>query len=768
MPAIAVTSQQSLRTSSLLLTELTEQCRSLSLSWGCRVYATRRDLFIPAIVDPRPSRTVHCPDLNACLVNESRLKHDRVDCQTIHFGYAIPINIVPVHESPELVELILDQSAEFSIQAINFLLNHHPQLRKQQRFYEMAATAKHDLRRKFPADTTPSGEEDIAAIAKQISDHAEAIYQTWKSRGLAPTEILTCHSNETAVDKFGSALTPCNLPTIGNNVTSSKALPSPSLKHSSPTADDILTQTPNLDDGNLEKLVNNFVVEDKARIAASKQKSSSNPLPSSIQFALQKFEKNSMQQQQMVVSTRDNINPIDDSKKLTSVLLSSPFSNKPSQIVKPQIFTKTLGSRHCEVFLETIETTFPVDLTSSKKATQQKRPASILIASSPTNSSLNIDSIHSTYSGLTTWPLKNKLNDARKIIDVSHASAKTSQQGEIAKILPAKDEKRSVVIETNSCVYIDEVTREEERLINALKTGAVITEESERTMTSERKKPAIKQEKPKIESVKPIIIGSHHGISLMVSSSATSNSVTSDSTTAAHISNATVVVSTNHNPLINESKSFNKDDLSALSMVDYAKIRYKAAQQNPPTQQRLEEQRASSHPYHSTTEQLVSSARTKFEMEIQKDKEVKDLDKDLIATRWGPRISSPRPRLEQTVPHPELTNQQKQHIRAVTGTGNNPVRPFLTRGSVAERVLIFEKCPSELLLDKRGPRQPAINTWRSGHEVQNKAQVFFFLSHFHQAMRMFYFSCYNITLIEKYILCLICKQSVHNSKFSFS
>ncbi|CAL1683857.1 unnamed protein product [Lasius platythorax] len=728
MPAIAVTPQRSVRTSSLLLAETAEQCRSLSLSWGCRVYATRRDLFIAAIVDPRPSRTVHCPDLNACLVNESRSKHDRVDCQTIHFGYAIPINIVSVHESPELVELVLDQSAEFSVQAINFLLDHHPQLRRQQRFYEMAATAKHDLRRKFPADTTPSGEEDIAAIAKQISDHAEAIYQTWKSRGLAPTEILTCHSNETAVDKFGSALTPCNLSTIGNNI-GGKTLPSPSLERSSPTAEDILTQTPNLDNGNLEKLVNNFVVEDKARIAASKQKSPSKPLPSSIQFALQKFEKNSVQQQQVAASTKNNITAVDNSKKLTSVLLSSPFSNKPSQIVKPQIFTKTLGSHHCEVFLETIETTFPVDLTSSKRATQQKRPASILIASSPTSSSLNIDSAHSTSSGLTTWPLKNKLNDARRIIDVS---AKTSQQGDIEKILPAKDEKRPVVIETNSrCAYFDEVAREEERLINALKTGAVITEESERTMTSKRKKPAIKREKPKIEPIKQIIIGSHthHGASSAVSNSATSNLAASGSTTTAvNIGNVATVatVSVGHIPLISESKSLNKDDLSAMSVVDYAKIRYKAAQQNSPTQQRLEEQRASSHPSHSTTEQLVSSARTKFEMEIRKDKDIKDSDKDVVASRWGPRISSPRPRLEQTVPHPELTNQQKQHIRAAaaTGTGNNPVRPFLTRGSVAERVLIFEKCPSELLLDKRGPRQPAINMWRSGHEVQNKAQIY--------------------------------------------
>lgn len=730
-----------------LSTESAEQCRpasSSSLSWGCRVYATRRDLFVSATVDPRPSRAVHCPDLNACLVNESRSELERVDCQTIHFGYAIPINVVPVRESPELVELVLDQSGELSSRTANFLLDHYPQLRPCQRqcFYEMAATAKHDLRRKFPADTSTSGEEDIAAIAKQISDHAEAIYQTWKSRGLAPTEILTCHSNATAVDKFGSALTPCNSPAAANNTTaagnniSGKASrspsPSPSLGRSSPTAVDILSQTPNLDNGNLEKLVNNFVVEDKARIAASKQRSSPKPLPSSIQFALQKFERNSVQQQASPPA-KNNVTVTDGSKKLTGILLSptSPFSNKPSQIVKPQVPAKTPGSHHCEVLLETIETTFPADLTPSKRMTQQKRPTSTLIASSPTSSSLDIDSSHSTGSGLTTWPLKNKLNDAKRITDASRGAKpiKTSQSDEIARTLPAKDEKKSVMTEKNSrCAYLDEVAREEERLINALKTGAVISEEPDRTgmvCARNRQKPAIKREKPKVEPVKQIIIGhNHHAAGLLVPNSTASTTNVSGITAAA----AAVVEPVGHIPLVNEHKTFSKEDLSTMSAVAYAKAKYRAAQQNPPTQQRLEEQRASGHPYNST-EQLVSSARTKFEMEIRKDKDVKDwvpvnvnADGD---NRWRPRITSPRPRLEQAVPHPELTSQQKQHIRAVaaTGTGNNPVRPFLTRGSVAERVLIFEKCPSELLLDKRGPRQPAINTWRSGHEVQSKAQV---------------------------------------------
>lgn len=68
------------------------------------------------------------------------------------------------------------------------------------------------------------------------------------------------------------------------------------------------------------------------------------------------------------------------------------------------------------------------------------------------------------------------------------------------------------------------------------------------------------------------------------------------------------------------------------------------------------------------------------------------------STRWGPRTLR---RAEQQVPHPELTTTQRQHLRQVQTASPNPVRPFLTRGSVAERVLIFERCPSELLLDKR-------------------------------------------------------------------
>lgn len=55
--------------------------------------------------------------------------------------------------------------------------------------------------------------------------------------------------------------------------------------------------------------------------------------------------------------------------------------------------------------------------------------------------------------------------------------------------------------------------------------------------------------------------------------------------------------------------------------------------------------------------------------------------------------------------------------------GSTPVRPFLTRGSVAERVLMFERCPSEATLELAKRKTPAATTWRGPHDVINRAQV---------------------------------------------
>jgi uncharacterized protein (UPF0335 family) len=93
--------------------------------------------------------------------------------------------------------------------------------------------------------------EDIEYIAKQISDHAEAIYQEWKARGLAPTEILKCHPSE-ADKKFNSTLSPLVSPSSAKPVLTFAPA-------------ELLANDANLSNSNLKQLVNTFVSEDKAR-----------------------------------------------------------------------------------------------------------------------------------------------------------------------------------------------------------------------------------------------------------------------------------------------------------------------------------------------------------------------------------------------------------------------------------------------------------------------------------------------------------------------
>lgn len=111
-----------------------------------------------------------------------------------------------------------------------------------------------------------------------------------------------------------------------------------------------------------------------------------------------------------------------------------------------------------------------------------------------------------------------------------------------------------------------------------------------------------------------------------------------------------------------------------------------------------------------------STSNTPMINNTQSQSKNKDLN-DTNSTKWGLRNNYVR-RSEQQVPHPELTTTQRQHLRQ---TAANPVRPFLTRGSVAERVLIFERCP-DVILDKR-VRVPAAQISKPQVNLSNKTSI---------------------------------------------
>ncbi|XP_034232169.1 uncharacterized protein LOC117640057 isoform X2 [Thrips palmi] len=433
--------------------------------------------------------------------------------------------------------------------------------------------APNNNKNKFGAAERAEPEEDIAAIAKQISDHAEAIYQTWKSRGLAPAEILnmpqsvqSSQAMEQLVNKFvvedkarqaaqrlspglgqPASPTPRAVEKLVNSfVAEDKAA---RLRQTSPGLD------LGLDDNNkvassrrspvpspaIEQLVNNFVSEDKARLAAQQQQQhqqrGGKSLPSSIQFALQKFENKQTSSPTAATTPLDGRTSPTPKPSATSPGLAPA---QPTRISPNKTVSQQPPLHHQEIFLETIETSFPEDLKPQR--------------GSP------VDAVD----GSPAWPLKHKQRPS-----VARASE-----------------------------YLDEVAREEERLINALKTGIILAEDSKQNKkaASPTASPVKKKDKPAVDlASKPTMNGVRH----------------------------------------------------------------------------------------------------------------------------------PSPSAANKVPHPAARPRQTSTpsgYNQANGHSPNPVRPFLTRGSVAERVLIFEKCPSDLLLDSKRRPAPA---WRAPQgDVQARAQTY--------------------------------------------
>lgn len=394
----------------------------------------------------------------------------------------------------------------------------------------MATTANHPDG-SFVGASATEPDEDIAAIAKQISDHAEVIYQTWKARGLAPNEILTCHNSLNAADQFGSVLTP-----TGKSANSRMDFLYNNRRQAASAAAT-----------NLEQIVNKFVVEDKARLAARQKSdapgvpSTARNYPSSIQYALQKFERR----------CPDVVN--------NPVKFASPRSPTNSATV----FAKSASP--------TDEKCFPERFVPTSNAPQMTKPDDV--------------------DGTSTWPLK---------------ATKEADKGKYST-MPSKMEKRSCQTDE----FLDEVAKEEERLINALKTGMVITANDTKAST-----PTVTKTLPD-EARK-------------------------------------------HEKFVNKIKTLDKD----------AK---------------------------KTEDAVLSTKRPRRSATDTND-------------------SSSRPNVRMNANSSNTTN-------GIANTAN-PVRPFLTRGSVAERVMMFEKCPTEILEKRTKANNANSASWKNlASDVHSKIQV---------------------------------------------
>lgn len=533
------------------------------------------------------------------------------------------------------------------------------------------------------------GQEDIASIAKQISDHAEAIYQTWKARGLAPTEILNCHT--TTTNDFGKSLTKSQ---SNNKSNTNRKSSSPtkntvdghrnfSNKDNSPVTE-LLVNTPDMSNNNLEKLVNTFVNEDKARLAARKRNSgspttttSTNTGSSTIQHALKKFDKSD-------VSPTKQTSPTPASPSSSSSLLSPSSSSanntidqvlpKNNDLTKISVRNSSNSSSSNKISSTnntstTKNTTNPSNPQSSSQQQsqtpsaaiqqhqqQQKpqtpaKPANLInhvptwplknrlgspVSTSPTSSTVSPPSTNtttSTSSSTNNSVSRNKSNvsPTKDILDSPSTTSTTITNHTTPSTNPKTTVKTSSSSKTSgrrkSAELLDEVSREEERLINALKAGQILNSDGGTK---------------KGGTLPDVVDGESNG---------TSWKKPDVSTTTASPNTVTA--------------TWNGIQLKPISVTGGNALAH------------------------------------------QKIDEIRNNNNVLIGggggTGSGTYVKMTKPRAPRTenVPHPELSSSRNHGIRQ---TASSPVRPFLTRGSVAERVLIFERCPE---VGKVPPRNAA-------------------------------------------------------------
>lgn len=514
------------------------------------------------------------------------------------------------------------------------------------------------------------GEEDIETIAKQISDHAEAIYQTWKARGLAPTEILNCHSVNS--DAFGKSLTP------------------PQRNQRESPVNELLAQSPTMSNSNLKKLVSSFVNEDKARQQQTVARKTNILTSGTIRDALRKFE--SVDSGQASVkpnfvrsySTNSNSSSATTTTKSSTVVVQQRQTS-PQPVSPPQLLVQhTQPLQELQKQLQQTQQQLAQSHSHQKQQSQQSPQAKQGLNSNNYNNQLNknvpdvlINTIEqvklsaapenhnptpvrvkpetpakpaSLLNHTPAWPLKNRPdravlengNAAKSSPVVVQSATKTVGNGsgghEPNKTAVKKSENK--IKSTN---LMDEVLMEEERLINALKTGTVLNNN---------------------DKVLPEVI-----TSTLTPASANAKPM---GPWPAERDESAVKPSALNNGQISE--------------VDGGQVKFTA---------------------------------------------------------------KPRHKNDAAVPHPEVhLNSSKTNslTNSRSATTAPAVRPFLTRGSVAERVLMFEKCP-EIKALRGAPKEPSKLTVSCSDKHISLSPTFysFFLLKFHGCFFLFF--SYNFIFI---------------------
>lgn len=549
-------------------------------------------------------------------------------------------------------------------------------------------------------------EQDIEIIARQISDHAEAIYQTWKARGLKPTEILTCHSVNS--DAFDKTLTPS---VRSVSVSSSRRSESPSsrrsespqlqqrivdtineLKNGSNHIDNTqtipITNAATMSNSNLKKLVSTFVNEDKARQQQHQQQQTTrktNILTSgTIKDALKKFEN-------IDGSSAPNVRP--NYLKYNSNNTSKSTNNNGSSIstvnAPPNVTIKTIAQRDKSPKLQLDQPQNDQLQSQSSHSFDgtklNKNVPDVLI------NTIEQDKLTKSSASITTKSLNNNSNRSASISATSTATT-------AAPITPVKVKKPETPAKPANLLNHQPAWSLKNRLkpiengstTTSNGTSSVKAKTSEKTgepsVKSASATPATAAYENDIQSVKLVKQNCQNSANsksndlmdevLMeeerLINALKTGTVLNNDKVLPEVITSTLTNTNSNNNLNNNNNTTNNNNSSTMTNVKIVTANASAEQTAQPQPQQRNNWNGAATPKSAPIDLMKPISDTA-------SNEIDGVQLKFTKTRT---------RNDAAVPHPTAKDGAAKAASSVPA-----VRPFLTRGSVAERVLMFEKCP---------------------------------------------------------------------------
>lgn len=517
-------------------------------------------------------------------------------------------------------------------------------------------------------------EQDIEIIAKQISDHAEAIYQSWKARGLPATEFLNCHSVNS--DAFDKTLTPSVQRSTTRRSESPQYEPKIGLGELSKSSNciDTVSTLPSasakMSNSNLKKLVSTFVNEDKARQQQQQQQQSAigtrktNILTSgTIKDALRKFENidnanTTNIRPNYLKNNRSTNNSSTVTGAPTTTLIAQREKSPKLQLDQTQrdqlhsqssnnsFDTNKLNKNVPDVLINTIEQEKlikPSTLINSNKDSlvsgSSASPKSTITTTTTTttnsNSSSSVRKKPETPAKPTNllnnqpaWSLKNRLKP------IENGSTNNTT---IVKVEKSNDS-TTIATTTPTPATPSAITNYD----NDIKSAKLVNKQnSKSSKVNKLMDEVLMEEERLINALKTGTVLNNDKLPEVITST---------------LSNT----NSNAKSIANNTNSMTNAKLVATNADQQQPSNWNGAQKS------------------------ITSDPTKTETTSN--------DVDGVPLKIGKL----RPKNDAAVPHPDLslhTNKSGTNAGGRQAGSVPAVRPFLTRGSVAERVLMFEKCP---------------------------------------------------------------------------